>query len=233
MCWASAPGWSPEIVATTCRGRSAVSSAQSTTTPRDRSQPSRPARRTISRGAEVRARADVLEERAAQVLLDLLARLLDRDLGQRGDRGDVEELGGVGRAACARRAAAGRRRPGPRRSRSAPRRRPRRGHLGRAAADLLADVAAELLERVLVAARRPRPPSPRAAARRSRPARRRRATASAATCARPSPPSTASTIARWTSRRRATSSGRRRLRPGAGAAGPLLDPAAPSTVSVT
>ena len=51
MCWASAPGYSPAIVATTWRGRSVVSSAHSTTAPRDRSQPSRPARRTISTGS--------------------------------------------------------------------------------------------------------------------------------------------------------------------------------------
>ena len=51
MCCASAPGYSPAIVATTWRGRSVVSSAHSTTAPRDRSQPSRPARRTISAGS--------------------------------------------------------------------------------------------------------------------------------------------------------------------------------------
>ena len=51
MCWASAPGYSPAIVATTWRGRSVVSSAHSTTAPRERSQPSRPARRTISTGS--------------------------------------------------------------------------------------------------------------------------------------------------------------------------------------
>ena len=51
MCCASAPGYSPAIVATTWRGRSVVSSAHSTTAPCERSQPSRPARRTISTGS--------------------------------------------------------------------------------------------------------------------------------------------------------------------------------------
>jgi hypothetical protein len=45
---------------------------------------------------EVRAGAEVLQEGAAQVLLDLLLGLLDRDLGQRGHRGQVEVLRGVG-----------------------------------------------------------------------------------------------------------------------------------------
>ena len=40
----------------------------------------------------VRPRAQLLEERAAQVLLDLLARLLDRHLGEAGDRREVQEL---------------------------------------------------------------------------------------------------------------------------------------------
>ena len=40
----------------------------------------------------VRPRAQLLEERAAQVLLDLLARLLDGDLGQAGHRREVQEL---------------------------------------------------------------------------------------------------------------------------------------------
>ena len=49
---------------------------------------------------EVRARAKVLEERAAQVLLDLLLGLLDRHLGQRRDGGEVQVLGGLRRSAC-------------------------------------------------------------------------------------------------------------------------------------
>ncbi len=52
----------------------------------------------------VRLGAQLLQERAAQVLLDLLLGLLDRDLGQRGDSGQVEELGrlrGRGRARLA------------------------------------------------------------------------------------------------------------------------------------
>ena len=36
--------------------------------------------------------AQILEKRAAQVLLDLVARLLDGDLGQRGDGGEVQVL---------------------------------------------------------------------------------------------------------------------------------------------
>ena len=50
MCCASAPGTSSAIVATTWRGRSVCSSAQSATAPRLRSQPSRAARRTSSSG---------------------------------------------------------------------------------------------------------------------------------------------------------------------------------------
>ena len=44
------------------------------------------------RRVHVRPRAQLLEERAAQVLLDLLARLLDGDLGQAGHRREVQEL---------------------------------------------------------------------------------------------------------------------------------------------
>ena len=50
MCWASAPGTSSAIVATTWRGRSVCSSAQSAIAPRLRSQPSRAPRRTSSSG---------------------------------------------------------------------------------------------------------------------------------------------------------------------------------------
>ena len=45
---------------------------------------------------EVVARPQLLQERAAQRLLGLVARLGHRDLGQRGDRGDVQVLAGVG-----------------------------------------------------------------------------------------------------------------------------------------
>ena len=48
MCCASAPACSPAIVATTWRGRSLVSCAHSATAPRERSQPSRAARRSTS-----------------------------------------------------------------------------------------------------------------------------------------------------------------------------------------
>ena len=118
MCWASAPGTSSAIVATTWRGRSVCSSAHSATAPRLRSQPSRAARRTSSSGASAGARAQVLEERAAQVLLDLVARLLDGDLGQRGDRREVQVLRGLARSARSRPRAAARSRPSrrPRRS---------------------------------------------------------------------------------------------------------------------
>ena len=60
----------------------------------------------------VRLRAQLLQERAAQVLLDLLLGLLDRDLRERGDRREVEELGRVRRGR-------GGRPPGAARSRSA------------------------------------------------------------------------------------------------------------------
>ena len=48
-------------------------------------------------GLEVVASAQLLQERAAQVLLDLQPRLLDGDLGQARDRRDVQELERVGR----------------------------------------------------------------------------------------------------------------------------------------
>src|SRR4051812_19304437 len=51
MCWASAPGCSPAIVATTWRGRSEDSSAHNATAPLERSQPSRAARRSTSSGS--------------------------------------------------------------------------------------------------------------------------------------------------------------------------------------
>jgi hypothetical protein len=47
-------------------------------------------------GVEIVAPAQLLQERAAQVLLDLQPRLLDGDLGQARDRGDVQELERVG-----------------------------------------------------------------------------------------------------------------------------------------
>ena len=57
------PAYSPAIVATTWRGRSEVSSAHSTTAPRERSQPSRAARRTTSCGSRsVRARSSSRNE---------------------------------------------------------------------------------------------------------------------------------------------------------------------------
>jgi hypothetical protein len=43
-------------------------------------------------GRKLAAGAQVLEKGAAQVLLDLVAGLLDGDLGQRGDRGEVQVL---------------------------------------------------------------------------------------------------------------------------------------------
>jgi hypothetical protein len=43
----------------------------------------------------IRLRAQLFEEGAAQVLLDLLLGLLDRDLGERGDGREMEELGRV------------------------------------------------------------------------------------------------------------------------------------------
>jgi hypothetical protein len=80
MCCASAPGYSPAIVATTWRGRSVVSSAHSTTAPA-REVAAEPARAAhdLDR-VHVGPRAQLLQERAAQVLLDLLARLLDGHL---------------------------------------------------------------------------------------------------------------------------------------------------------
>ena len=103
---------------------------------------------------EVGARAQVLEERAAQVLLDLLLGLLDRHLGERGDRREVQELARLG---------TGRRRAdqhedgaddvvaGHDRHLGADRRR----HLRRAVLDAIGDVAAQRRE-VLLARRRRR-----------------------------------------------------------------------------
>ena len=47
-------------------------------------------------GRQPAAGPQILEERAAQVLLDLVARLLDRDLGQRRDGREMQVLGGLG-----------------------------------------------------------------------------------------------------------------------------------------
>ena len=124
MCWASAPGCSPAIVATTCRGRSEDSSAHSATAPLREvaAEPGRAPQHLV--GLDVVTPAQLLQERPAQVLLDLQARLLDGDLGQAGHRGHVQELQRVGARARPRRAAA-RRRAARRRWRSAPpRRRP-------------------------------------------------------------------------------------------------------------
>ena len=82
-------------MATTCRGRSDESSAQSATTPRARSQPEPPGAAHDVGGLEVVARAELVDERAAQVVLDLLARLGERDLGETGDRREVQVFGGV------------------------------------------------------------------------------------------------------------------------------------------
>ena len=64
-------------------------------------------------------RAQLLQERAAQVLLDLLARLLDGHLGEAGHRREVEELErllvGARRAAARARSSRHPRRSGPRR----------------------------------------------------------------------------------------------------------------------
>ena len=67
------------------RGAAGPSSARRTARPRRARGRSRAARRGARPrpGRVVGARAQLLEERAAQVLLDLLARLGDRDLGQR------------------------------------------------------------------------------------------------------------------------------------------------------
>ena len=142
--------------------------------------------------------AQLLEERAAQVLLDLLLGLLDGDLGERRDGGEVQELervlaerGGLAeREHVADHLVAG----GDR-------------HLGRDAGRALlapvADVAAEHAAR-----RRRRRGLVTAAPRRgttiatSVPAA---SAASSATRPSPSPPSTASTISRWTPRSRSTS----------------------------
>ena len=57
------------------------------------------------------ARAQLLQERAAQVLLDLLLGLLDRHLGERGHGGQVQELGAPRRGRSRREQRARRRRP--------------------------------------------------------------------------------------------------------------------------
>ena len=198
MCCASAPGYSPAIVATTWRGRSVDelraqrdrAAREVAAEPAPRGARSRPASRS---GRD----AQLLQERAAQVLLDLLARLLDGDLGQAGHRGEVQELErlGVGARRAAARApivsspeAIG--------TSAADARRHRRG----AAARALADVAAQRAD-VGRGARRQRRRRP-AAGPRSRPAPPAASAASSATRPSPSPPSTASTIRRWTARSR-------------------------------
>ena len=175
MCWASAPGYSPAIVATTWRGRSVVSSAHSTTAPRV--EVAAQARRAPQRpraGVEVRPRAQLLEERAAQVLLDLVLRLLDRHLGERRRRPR-----GAGTRRRRARAA-----PSPASSSTAPTISSPDGdrHLRRDAVGHLGGPAAQAGRRRSAAAPRGRPRGTRlrrprrrarAAARRSPPARRR------------------------------------------------------------
>ena len=151
-----------------------------------------PARRTTSRGIEVGARAQVLEERAAQVLLDLLARLLDRDLGQAGDRGDVQELERLRR----RLGVAGQQQHradelvAARDRRLARRRRPARSPGGRGRGRRRSGAASSSGPSPPPATRRG--PEPRDDDRDRR--ARRAAAASCATRSRPSPCSTASTI---------------------------------------
>ena len=97
MCCASAPAYSDAISATTWRGRSEVSSAHSTTAPVGEvaAEPAGAAH-DVARVDPVGPLAQLLQERAADVLLDLLARLLDGDLGQRGHGGEVQELDRLG-----------------------------------------------------------------------------------------------------------------------------------------
>ena len=88
------------MVATTWRGRSVVSSAHSTTAPARQVAAQAPRAAHDLARLEVGARAQVLEERAAQVLLDLLLGLLDRHLGERGDGREVQEVARLGAAAA-------------------------------------------------------------------------------------------------------------------------------------
>ena len=144
-------------------------------------------------GLEVVAPAQLLQERAAQVLLDLQPRLFDGDLGQARDGGDVQELERVGsRLVVAEQqhgaqllVARGDRHLG----------RHARRHRRRAGTRPLADVPAQ---RRQIGDRRRRPPPRRGAARRSPRRHRSPTAASAATPSSPSPLRTASTIRRCT-----------------------------------
>ena len=112
---------------------------------------------------EVLAGAQVLQEGAAQVLLDLLLGLLDGDLGQAGDRRQVEELRRVrGRrrvAAQQQHGAHGLVARGDRHLRG-----DAGGHLGRPVLDAVADVAAQRVHDVLRHRVGRRPPAPTTAA---------------------------------------------------------------------
>ena len=121
---ASAPGISLEIAASSRAGCAfaGIGAQPDSALAEVAPQPARPAH-DVAR-VQVLPGQQLLEEGAAQVLLGLVAGLGHRDLGQRGHRGHVQVLAGVGPAR--RRASAPRPAPG-RRRRSAPRPRPRPG----------------------------------------------------------------------------------------------------------
>ncbi len=147
--------------------------------PRTRSQPEAGGAAHDVARVEVVAREQLLEEGAAKVLLGLVAGLGHRDLGERGDRRDVQVLAGVGAALAEQQHGA--RAPG-RRTRSAPRRSPRRAARAcrRPAAWPRSARAAPTPRRARRAAARSPPPgrrrgwprSPRRARARPRPERR-------------------------------------------------------------
>ena len=97
MCCASAPGYSDgDQRHHVARALGRQLRAQHDGAAREVAAEPAGAAHDVGRVEPVRPLAQLLEERAADVLLDLLARLLDRDLGERGDGGEVQELDRLG-----------------------------------------------------------------------------------------------------------------------------------------
>ena len=214
MCWASAPAYSPAIVAT--RGAGAGRQLRDrTTAPRARSQPSRAARRVIS-AARDRGRARSSSSSEPRSFCSTSSRAsATATSASAGDRREVQDLARPRAAAS----------PSPASSTTAPTSSPRGDrhlgrdavrHLGRAgrAAGRPRSAGAPRATRPPATPRRRRRPEPRHDDRHRRAGRargQRRPPAQAVAA------STASIISRWTSRRRATSGwagrGRPRARP--------------------